>query len=180
VSKKNKLQSANVGAAGEHLVLAHLLREGFIAGLAPYNTKDYDLIVVNKDGSSSCPIQVKTSMNKDGWMMSEKHEKPIDNLYYCFVQMSKDSTETEIYIMDSRIVAKVIKMSHQIWLKTPGRKGKPHNDTSMRVLGRDNKIAVGKHKNYQDFLNKEEVKFLNVYSLGWLELHKNAWNLIRK
>ena len=180
MSKENKLQSANVGAAGEHLVLAHLLREGFVAGLAPYNTKDYDLIVVNQDGSSSCPIQVKTSMNKDGWMMSQKHVKPIDNLYYCFVQMSKDSSDTEIYIVDSHTVAKVIKVSHQIWLKTPGRNGKAHNDTPMRVLGRDNKIAVGKHQNYQEFLNEEEVKYLDEYSLGWLEPYKNAWNLIRK
>lgn len=180
MSKENKLQSANVGAAGEHLVLAHLLRQGFVAGLAPYNTKDYDLIVVNKDGSSSCPIQVKTSMNKDGWMMREKHETPIDNLYYCFVQMNQYNSETEVFVIDSKTVAHVIKMSHQIWLKTPGRGGKPHNDTPMRVLGRDNRIAVGKHENYHEFLNQDEIQFLEKYRSPWMEQYRDAWNLLKK
>ena len=177
---EKKLQSANIGTAGEHLVLAHLLRLNFVAGLAPYNTKDYDLIVVNKDGSTSCPIQVKTSMNKDGWMMSHKHEKPIDNLFYCFVQMYRTKPDTEIFVIDSKTVAHVVKMAHQIWLKIPGRKGRAHNQTSMRILGRDNRIAVGKTKNYAEFLNKAEIEFLEKYKIGWLEQYRDACSLLKQ
>ena len=34
--------NAIIGSAGENLVLSHLLRLNYVAGLAPYNTKDYD------------------------------------------------------------------------------------------------------------------------------------------
>ena len=72
--KKISLQSAVVGASGEHLVLSNLLRLNFVAGKAPDNTKDYDLIVLNKDGTSSSPIQVKTSIRKErGWILQKKH-----------------------------------------------------------------------------------------------------------
>ena len=57
----DKIQSAVLGASGEHLILSQLLRLNFVAGKAPDNTKDYDLIVLNKDGTTSSPIQVKTS-----------------------------------------------------------------------------------------------------------------------
>ena len=42
-------QSSVIGAAGEHLVLSHLLRLGFIAGKTPDFTKDYDLVALNED-----------------------------------------------------------------------------------------------------------------------------------
>ena len=58
MTKANELQSAVLGASGEYLVLSHLLRLNFVAGKAPDNTKDYDLIVLNKNGTSSSPLQV--------------------------------------------------------------------------------------------------------------------------
>ena len=47
--KRSFPSNAVVGAAGENLVLSHLLRLNYIAGLAPYNTKDYDLIILSED-----------------------------------------------------------------------------------------------------------------------------------
>ena len=55
--------NASIGACGEHLVLSHLLKLDFIAGLAPYNTKDYDLIVSSSDSSKQINIQVKTALH---------------------------------------------------------------------------------------------------------------------
>ena len=54
-------QSSVIGAAGEHMVLSHLMRLGFISGKTPDFTKDYDLVVLNEDGNNSAPIQVKTT-----------------------------------------------------------------------------------------------------------------------
>ena len=65
-------QSSVIGAAGEHLVLSHLLRLGYIAGKTPDFTKDYDLVVLNKDGNDSAPIQVKTTTYRT-WIMQKKH-----------------------------------------------------------------------------------------------------------
>jgi hypothetical protein len=178
--KNNSPQSAVLGASGEYLVLSNLLRLNFVAGKAPDNTKDYDLIVLNKDGTSSSPIQVKTTFKKDGWILNEKHEKIIKNLFFCFVYMSKDSNENEIYVIDSEAVAHSVKNSHRIWLKLPGLKGKKHNDNSMRQLTRDHKNIFAKLKNYKEYLSKEEIKFIEDHSSGWMNKYKDAWNLIGK
>ena len=86
IMKKEIPQTSVIGASGEYLVLSTLLKHNFIAGKAPDNTKDYDLVVINKNGTSTSPIQVKTVIQQNendvsnGWMLQEKHEKPIKNL----------------------------------------------------------------------------------------------------
>ena len=175
-------QSAVIGASGEHLILSHLLRLNFVAGKAPDNTKDYDLIVLNKDGTSSSPIQVKTTIRKErGWILQKKHEKVIKNLFFCFVKLEATSDKTEIYIMDSKTVSHVVENSHKIYLKLPGLKGQKHNDSTMRKLYRDyNSIAGLRTKNFKKYLTKSELKVLNKYSEGWLDKYKDAWHLIGK
>ena len=181
--KKTLPQSAVIGASGEHLVLSNLLRLNFVAGKAPDNTKDFDLIVLNKNGTSSSPIQVKTTMTKKrGWLLKDKHEKPIKNLFFCFVYMEVNSDTTEIYVIDAKTVAHVAKISHQISLKLPGLKGQKRNDSTMRKLYRNckNISGVERLKNYKEYLNKTELKFLDEYSDGWINKYKNAWQLIGK
>ena len=177
---KNPLipQSSVIGAAGEHLVLSNLLRLNFVAGQSPYNTKDYDLVVLNKNGTSSSPIQVKTALNKDGWVMKKKDETPIANLIFCFVYLEIDSNKTEIYIIDSKTVSEILNFSHRIWLKVPGLKGRKHNDNNMRVLSRNNAVIVGKIKNFEEYLDADEINFLANHSEGWLNKYKDAWHLI--
>lgn len=179
-------QTSVIGAAGEHLVLSHLLKNNFVAGTAPYNTKDYDLVVLSKDGAASSPIQVKTAMQHkksgatDGWILRDKHEIALPNLIFCFVRMYLDSDHSEIHIIDSKTVAYAAKLSHQIWLKLPGLKGRPHKDTAMRQLMHDYRKISGikNNPNLKDYLNTEELKFLNDYSLGWMDKYKDNWSLI--
>ncbi len=175
----NTPQSAVLGASGEYLVLSHLLRQNFVAGKAPDNTKDYDLIILNKNGTSSSPIQVKTTFKETHWLLQEKHEKPIKNLIFCFVCMAKDAQESEIFVIDAEEVSYVISVSHKIWLKLPGLKGRKHNDSPMRALHRDYNFFT-KTKNYKEYLNKEETQFLEGHFSGWLNKYKNSWHLINK
>ena len=170
-------QSSVIGAAGEHLVLSHLLRLGFIAGKTPDFTKDYDLVVINKDGTHSAPIQVKTSTYPN-WLMQKKHEEPIDNLFYCFVRMSLDSIKTDIFIMDSNTVSNFVKTSHKIWLKMPARNGKKHKDTNMRKI-ESNFNHFKWIENPGKYLNSNELKFIEDHSKGWMEKYREAWHLIK-
>ena len=187
VNKTTFPQTSSIGSSGEHLVLSQLLKMNFVAGLAPENTKDYDLIVLNREGNISFPIQVKTALhtktsNKlDGWILGEKHEQSIKGLVFCFVRMNLDSRETDIYLIDSDTVAYTCRISNQIWLKIPGRDGRKHNPSSMRKLQPDyNEISgLKKIEDKDNFLNEEELKFLNDFQLGWLNQYKEAWNLIR-
>ena len=48
------------GVAGEHYVLSELLRQGYIAALAPMGVPNADIVVTDMDGSRLCSIQVKT------------------------------------------------------------------------------------------------------------------------
>ena len=48
----------------------------------------------------------------------------------------------------------------------------------MRVLSRNNAVIVGKVKNFEEYLNTDEIEFLANYSEGWLNKYKDAWNLI--
>jgi len=170
-------QASVIGAAGEHLVLSHLLRLGFIAGKTPDFTKNYDLVVINKDGNGSAPIQVKTT-TYTGWLMQKKHEHPIDNLIYCFVRMSLDSIKSDIFVMDSKTVSNFVKTGHKIWLKMPARSGKPHKDTDMRTLD-----SAFNHFKWvekpEEYLNSNELKFVEDHSKGWMEKYREAWHLIQ-
>ena len=60
-----KLQSAIIGSAGEHLAISLLLRRNLIAGLAPQNTEDFDIVVMTKSGQLLFPVQVKASTKRD-------------------------------------------------------------------------------------------------------------------
>ena len=180
IVKNEKIQSSVLGASGEHLILSHLLRLNFVAGKAPDNTKDYDLVVLNKDGTSSSPIQVKTTHKKDGWVLSRKHETPIKDLIFCFVYMELDTNFTEIYLMDSKVVSENVKLSHSIWLKLPGLKGQKHNDSDMRRLQRVAHPNVNKIENYEKYLNEAEKKYLKNHQNGWIEKHKDAWDILKK
>ena len=63
-----------LGAAGEHHVMAELLRRGYIAALAPQGVRNADIVVTDVEGSRLCSIQVKTRRNigsDGGWYEGE-------------------------------------------------------------------------------------------------------------
>ena len=43
---------------------------------------------------------------------------------------------------------------------------------------KNNAVIVGKVKNFEEYLNTEEIEFLAKYSEGWLNKYKDAWHLI--
>src|SRR5882757_9245508 len=117
-AKPEKVNSAILGAAGEHYVMCQLLRRGRIAALAPAGVPNTDLIVTDKIGDQLCAVQVKTrrDIGSDrGWHMGEKHETIVSpNLFYCFVDFGKGvEDQPKCWIVPSAIVAKALNASHQ-------------------------------------------------------------------
>jgi len=139
---KNKLSGAQVRAAGEHYVMARLIALGFIAGLAPENTKSVDIVAVSEDGKKSFQIQVKTRTkgrsSDEGWHMQQKHESVVnENLFYAFVALPcnwSDNNQPETFIIPSKKVALILKQSHEDWLRTLGARGQKRNDTKLRRI----------------------------------------------
>jgi hypothetical protein len=164
------LESTLVGPAGEHFVMSELLRRGFIAALAPQGVPNVDIVVTDTGGQRLCSIQVKSRRDigaDGGWHMGEKHESQMaENLYYCFIDFGK-TTEVRpiVYVVPSKVVAEVLRKSHQKWLNTPGKRGQVRNDGKMRrFLPSYSKLFTDSSTPYGD---------------GWLDQYRNAWHLLK-
>ena len=70
-----KLESTQVGVAGEYFVAAELSLRGFIASITLRNTRGIDIIASTKDGAKSVNIQVKTNnIDSTNWVLTQKSE----------------------------------------------------------------------------------------------------------
>jgi len=150
---KNK-SKALTGIAGAHFVAAELSQRGYIATVTSRNTEGIDILASNLDGSKSVSIQVKTSGAKHrksflrSWMLSKKHENIFsDNMFYVFVNLNPDDKKPDFYIVPSKTVAHYISSKHKTWLKTPGKKGRKHVDTTMRLFKIHNKKVARTYLN---------------------------------
>lgn len=129
----------SIGNAGEFFVAAELERRGLTASVLMRNTKDFDILAINRETNNQYAIQVKTTTKK-GWILSDKCERiEEDDIFYAFVRIN-GFEQPEFHIVPSKIVANALKESHERWLSTLGKNGQPHNDNSIRTfLDADNK-----------------------------------------
>ena len=104
--------------------------------------------------------------------MSRKHESIIsDKLFYVFVDIGKQpSTPIISYILPSKVVADCIRSTHQVWLDTPGRGGKPHKEANMRML-------------FPDYTNIKPITeqwkaVIGQYRDGWLNPYRENWSIL--
>ena len=162
-------QTSLTGVAGEHYVLCELLRQGYVAALAPTGAPNADIVVTDVEGSRLCSIQVKTRRGKGadgGWHMKAKHEQLLgDRYFYCFVDFQEPrKVRPLVYVIPAAVVASVIAQAHQKWLSTPGHKGQTRKDGQMRRLQPDYaKIWVSN----------------NPYPIGWLDRYCDAWDILK-
>ncbi|MFO1104623.1 MAG: hypothetical protein U1E34_00880 [Amaricoccus sp.] len=159
-----------LGAAGEHYVMAELLRRGFIASLAPQGVPNMDIVVADISGTQLCAVQVKARLDKGsdgGWHMRPKHEELVsDRLFYAFVDFGGSVENTpRTYIMPSLKVAEVLSRSHASWLSIPGHNGRVRQDSTVRRLLPSYDYAFRPNP--------------NPYPLGWMDPFRGAWHLLR-
>lgn len=129
-----KLSNALCGIAGEYFVAAELSRRGYIASINLKNTKGIDIVVSNADASRQAGIQVKTRQgNHSSWILDRKAEQFAgDRLFYVFVCLKRVNERPDFYVVPSKVVADYVSAKHGEFLRTPGRHGRPHRDTSIR------------------------------------------------
>jgi hypothetical protein len=165
---KAKLRRSLIGPAGEYFVLYRLNSLGLLASLSPQNSPTIDILVLNPDEAVIATLQVKTRTKGSdrGWHMNKKHEDVVQpRLFYAFVDLEdsldeNDPEHPKTYVVPSSVVAKVLSLSHQAWLDTPGRGGRSHRDHPMRrLLPSYPSGAPG-------------------YPSGWLEQYRERWDLL--
>lgn len=173
-----KVSSVILGAAGEHYVMAELLRRGLIAAKAPEGVPNFDIVITDINGERLAAIQVKTRRDyrggDKGWHMKAKHDTLVaDRMFYVFVDVGSDeNSPVSFYVMPSRVVAEACRMSHQIWLQTPGLGGRPHGDSEMRRL-----LPKYAHNDRMQ-LSEDQQAFMDSHSDGWMEEYRNGWYVI--
>lgn len=133
----------SIGNAGEFFVAAELERRGLTASVLMRNTKDFDILAINRETNNQYAIQVKTTTKRD-WILSKKSEEKVeDNVIYIFVKINGLETP-EYHIVPSWIVSETLKKSHQEWLLKPGKDGQVHNDNSIRIFSDNDNTYLNK------------------------------------
>jgi hypothetical protein len=138
-----------------------------IAALAPVGVPNTDIVVTDRIGHQLCAIQVKVRRDigsDGGWHMGSKHEKiESPKLFYCFVDFGRElAAQPKCWVVPSKIVANVLRISHQKWLVMPGKKGQSHKDTDMRRF----------------LPSYDHLELGQPFTDGWLDQFADAWHLL--
>jgi hypothetical protein len=151
-TKQNRgnINPNSVSLAGEFAVLSQLALRGYDANMTLGHTKSVDILVSHPKTKKMFQLEVKTnfqnSRNKpssskvhgksmSGWIMKKAHEQIIaSNLFYCFVNIGKNTNIFKFYIVPSKLVAKYVKEEHAHWLKEKKKEGKKVKDSDMRIF----------------------------------------------
>ncbi|OHA31495.1 MAG: hypothetical protein A3B11_00860 [Candidatus Taylorbacteria bacterium RIFCSPLOWO2_01_FULL_44_26] len=161
----------SVSLAGEFAVLSQLALRGYDANMTLGHTKSVDILVSDPKKKKMYQLEVKTnfknSRNKpsvskvhwkavSGWIMKKEHESiNIPTLFYCFVNISRDTNNFKFYIVPSRVVAKYVKDQHDLWIREKKKESKEVKDGDMRIFrigvdGEKYPILTPTAKRYED------------------------------
>lgn len=125
----------SIGNAGEYFVAGELERHGFTVAVPMSNTKDFDILVINRVSHKQYAIQVKTTRYKQKkWTLGKKNETLVgDNIFYIFVSLNELDIP-EYHVVPSQIVSETITREHRDWLNSVGKFGQKHNDNDLRIF----------------------------------------------
>ncbi len=146
-----KINPNSVSLAGEFAVLSQLALEGFNANMTLGHTKGVDILVSDPRNNKMYKLEVKTNLRKvrtepihsrlwgeivSTWIMSYKNESIIDpNLFYCFVNIEKETKKSNFYVVPSNVVAKYIRDENALYRREHGigdNDAPPNNAVGMR------------------------------------------------
>lgn len=148
------LYTTSIGNSGEYFVAAELERRGFTVAVPMSNTKDFDILAINRETNRQVALQVKTNCGIGKyWLLNKKSEElKGDNIYYVLLCLN-ELEQPEYYIVESELIADSMQKGYQQWLQEEGKKEKRH-ETTMRkfafdVLGVNNVLGL-KSYDYKD------------------------------
>ena len=149
-----------IGNAGEHYVMAELLKRGFIAALAPRNAPAFDILATNP--YKTVKIRVKTKSEQfDAWQWVKKKDGNIfrflqmEGDFSILVNLAKEVDNMCYFIVPTKILNEWLVNDFDLWIKTPGRGGRPHS--------KENKKRNLEFRRHKDDL----LKFENNWDLLW-------------
>jgi hypothetical protein len=130
-----RVHTGLIGAVGEYYVAAELSRRGWLATVTIKNAPGTDVLgQYVKRPEVVISIQTKTSTDPASFRVGAKAEFAAtgDREWFVFVGLRDEGERPVFYVVPHDVVAGCIYASHRVWLKTPGRSGQEHRDSSMR------------------------------------------------
>ncbi|MEM5777791.1 MAG: hypothetical protein QXJ06_05120 [Candidatus Aenigmatarchaeota archaeon] len=148
-----KPSKQNIGNAGEYYLASILSAKNFTVTITLGRNEKYDLLAVNPKGKT-IKLSVKTRFKKvKRFPIDKKCENLInDDIFYAFIILNEFKQEPDYWIVPSKIVAKIIKISHRSWLQQLNKKGKKHKESNIRNFWIVNKRHYP--KNWENQLKK--------------------------
>jgi hypothetical protein len=132
------------GNASQFFVAGELCRRGYAAVVTMGNTPNTDVLCSNAEGTKFTHIQVKTFQpgNRTCSVGMKALRDFGQSFFWVLVGLpSADGDQvTQYFVIPAKEMAKNVHEAHELWLRTPGLKGKPHNETKMRT------VALPPHK----------------------------------
>jgi hypothetical protein len=129
-----------LGNAGEHFVVAELLRRDVIAAPAPRNAPGIDVLATN--GPRSVNLRVKTMSDEANswvWMARPADGRIFANLqakldFVVLVHIPRDDPPAYWVVPTAKLETE-LKRHHTEWLTAPGKGGRAHKQNRMRRFG---------------------------------------------
>lgn len=131
-------RSTFLGNAGEHYVVAELLRRDIIADRAPRNAPGIDVLATT--GPLSVNVRVKTMSHEAGdWVWMAKNGVIFPNPhgerdFVVLVGLAREEPP-EYWIVPTLDLDRELQRLHDAWLKAPGLGGRKHKENQMRRIG---------------------------------------------
>lgn len=151
-----------LGNAGEHYVVAELLRRGIITDLAPRNAPGIDVLATTGPRSVNVRVKTRSDEAKDWVWVAGKTDGVIfkrlhgERDFTVLVHLSTNATPPRYWIVPTQQLDEELRKDFAGWVARPGKSpNKPHDPTNrMRRFG---------HASDQ---------------VEWLSQFENRWDLI--
>lgn len=140
--KPRRAESVCIGNAGEHLVMAELLAQGFQAFMADRNNPAFD-IAVDAGGVTSM-IRVKTTTADYGaaqWSMKRTGDVFLDvrpeRDFVALTDLRGGVRGAVIYLVPTPVVDAELRRAMAVYYSRPNRDGTQRKDNGQRILRLD-------------------------------------------
>ncbi len=145
--KDLKTQKQNIGNAGEYYIASRLFAMDFVTTITLGRAEKYDILALSPKGKLfKLSVKTKERENVTDFALSVKDEKgQAPDFFYAFVKLNKFKKEPDFWVIPSKIVCSLIRKAHDKWKRTPGRQGRPHGDSNVRIWPI---VLKGEQKNY--------------------------------
>lgn len=154
-------KGALTGNAGEHYVMAELLKRGIVAALAPRNAPAFDILATQGDHTVKIRVKTKSQKYSDWQSGAKKDGKIFLNLskkgdFTVLVDLAMETKDLRFYIVPTHQIDTWLNDDFKKWVKTPGKNNRPHNPENKHRIISQKKYAqkLDKYHNNWDILWK--------------------------